>query len=234
MEKAYRNISIFFAGVLLVIFAGFFKTYFGLFPSFEKVTTIQHVHGLLFLLWFVMLLVQPILIRNRKYALHRAIGKFSYVLVPVIVVSIFFIARELYLHKLKAGDHAASVASTFVPFLQIVDFVWLYALAIYHKKHAPSHMRYMITTSLAISGAGIRRICTLLIGTTVPQAFIAGFLITDLVLLTLIAYDMKHKRNWRPYAVSLAIIGISQIAFYVVPQSVLWQELAGKFTQMFF
>lgn len=82
MEKAYKNLSLFFIAILVIVILGFFKTYFGLFPNFRNVTSIQHIHGSLFLLWFVMLIVQPILIRKRKYKWHRVIGKVSYFLVP--------------------------------------------------------------------------------------------------------------------------------------------------------
>jgi len=86
MEKVYKNISWLFAAILGIVILGFFKTYFGLFPTFEKVTSIQHIHGTLFLLWFVMLIVQPILIQKRKLEWHRRIGMISYFLVPLIIV----------------------------------------------------------------------------------------------------------------------------------------------------
>jgi len=66
MEKTYKYISLFFVAILAIVFLGFFKSYFGLFPTFNKVTTIQHLHGLLFLLWFIMLIVQPVLIKKKK------------------------------------------------------------------------------------------------------------------------------------------------------------------------
>ena len=96
MEKYYKNLSLFFIGILSIVILGFFKTYFGQFPTFNKVTNIQHIHGLLFLLWFIMLVIQPILIKKRKYKWHVIIGKVSYFLVPLIIISTFFIAKELY------------------------------------------------------------------------------------------------------------------------------------------
>jgi len=133
MEKAYKHVSYLFVAILLLIVAGFYKTYFGLFPTFDKVTVIQHIHGTLFLAWFLLLIIQPILIRRRKYKWHRVLGKFTYVLVPVLVISIFFIARELYINGLTHLPHEKAVATLFVPFLQIVDFVALYILAIHYK-----------------------------------------------------------------------------------------------------
>src|ERR1700710_317251 len=100
METGYKNVSLLFVVILGIVVLGFFKTYFGLFPSFNNVTLIQHIHGLLFTTWFLLLVIQPLLIRNGKYKAHRIIGRFTYVLVPCIIISIHFIAREAYLNAI--------------------------------------------------------------------------------------------------------------------------------------
>ncbi len=234
MEQAYKNITYLFIAIFMVIFAGFYKTYFGLFPSFVDVTITQHIHSALFMLWFLILIVQPILIRNKKFVLHRDIGKFSYVLVPLLVGSIFYIAQGFY-HKMMVTLPAEKVVPMlFVPFYQIIDFVTLYLLAIYHKKFAPYHMRYMIATSMAIVGAAVRRICTKLFGMSSPDAFLYTFILTDVVLVALIMYDIRFKKDWKPYFISLVIILISQIAYYYVPQTPFWQKWCGLFAETFF
>jgi len=234
MESTYKNITYLFIAIFLVIFAGFYKTYFGLFPSFDEVTITQHIHSALFMLWFVMLIVQPILIRNKKFVLHRAIGKFSYVLVPLLVGSIFYIAKGFYIKMIADLPADKVISMLFVPFYQIIDFVTLYLLAIYHKKFAPYHMRYMIGTSLAIMGAAVRRIGTKLLGMSSPDAFLYTFIITDIVLVVLIMYDIRYKKDWKPYFISLVIIMISQIAYYYVPETAFWQKWCGLFAESFF
>ncbi len=147
MEKAYKNISLFFLLILTIVVLGFFKTYFGLFPAFKEVTNIQHIHGLLFLIWFVMLIIQPVLIKRKLYKWHRLLGKVSYFLVPLIVLSIFFIAKEMYETMPAEVPQAKRISILYVPFYQILDFVLLYVLAIHYKKKIAYHMRYMIATS---------------------------------------------------------------------------------------
>ena len=233
MEKAYRNVSLFFAAILLLVFAGFYKTYFGLFPSFAHVTSIQHIHGSLFLLWFIMLVVQPLLIRKRMYAWHRLIGKASYVLVPLIVVSIYFIARELYQAAPPAMTEQDRIANLFTPFYQIVDFVSLYALAIYYRKKISYHMRYMIATSLAIYGAATRRFFIHLVGLSSQQAALYTFLLTGMILLGLIAYDARHGKSFRPYVVALAIVTLSALGFYFFRYGQLWQGFGARIAHLF-
>ena len=91
MEKAYQNVNYFVLVILAFVIWGFYRTYFGLFPSFTGITTVQHFHGFMMLSWFVMLLVQPLLIRRKKIELHRTVGMLSYILMPLLLISIFFI-----------------------------------------------------------------------------------------------------------------------------------------------
>ena len=234
MEQTYKNITYLFIAIFIVIFAGFYKTYFGLFPTFDEVTITQHIHSALFMIWFLMLIVQPILIRNKKFVLHRSLGKFSYFLVPLLIGSIFYIAKGFY-HKMIVDVPVEKVVSMlFVPFYQIIDFAILYLLAIYHKKFTPYHMRYMIATSMAIVGAAVRRICTKLLGLSSPDAFMYTFVLTDMFLVALIMLDIRYKKDWKPYFISLVIILISQAAYYIVPQTAFWQKWCGLFAQTFF
>ena len=234
MEQSYKNISFLFVGVFIVIFAGFYKTYFGLFPTFDKVTTTQHIHSALFMMWFVMLIVQPMLIRIRNYKWHRILGKFSYFLVPTLVASIFYIAKGFYQKMILTLPVEDVLPMLFVPFYQIIDFVALYLLAIFYKKFAPYHMRYMIATSLAIVGAAVRRIFTKLIGMGGPDAFLYTFILTDVVLIALIMYDIRYKKDWMPYFIALIIISLSQISYYLIPNTSFWQKCCGVFADTFF
>ena len=234
MEKGYKNITIFFVTVLAIVVLGFFKTYFGLFPGFHNVTTIQHIHGLMFTTWFIMLCVQPLLIRYNKIYWHRIIGKFSYVLVPCIIISIHFIAREAYLNAIAAHTPKPDViAGLYFPTYQIFDFAALYVLAIANIRNTPAHMRYMITTSLAICGAGLRRVFEHWMGMGGDQSVLYGFLLPDLALVGLIIYDRTHGNNSKAYWVSFAILAASHIGYYFIPHSALWQSVCGYFVRYF-
>jgi hypothetical protein len=232
-EKGYKNVSLLFVVVLAIVVAGFFKTYFGLFPSFNNVTAIQHIHGLLFTLWFLLLIIQPLLIRYGKYKAHRIIGRFTYVLVPCIIISIHFIAREAYLNAVAANRPRADVlAGTYFQVYQIFDFAVLYLLAIINKDRTPYHMRYMIATSLAIVGAGMRRFFAHVLHMD-SEALLLGFLIPDLALVGLIVYDWIKGNNSRAYIIAFIILAVSHYGFYFIPHSALWQSVAGYFVRFF-
>jgi hypothetical protein len=170
-----------------------------------------------------MLIIQPVLIQKRKYKWHRMIGKFSYFLVPLIVISIFFIAKELY--ETAPATQSQKIATLYIPFYQIVDFITLYLLAIYYKKKIFYHLRYMIATSLAVYGAALKRFFTNFLGVTVLNGFLYTFIITDLILLGFILYDKMHGKDNKPYVVSLIILLASQFGFYFLRNSDLWQTV---------
>ena len=91
-----------------------------------------------------MLCVQPLLIRYGQYKWHRIIGWFSYLLVPCIIVSIHFIAREAYLGAIAAHNPKASViAGLYFPTYQIFDFAALYVPGhCQYQKYTRTHALY--------------------------------------------------------------------------------------------
>jgi hypothetical protein len=57
-----------------------------------------HVHAIMLSLWILVLIIQPILIRKKKLAVHRLIGKFTYVLFPLMI----FVGISINLTKILA------------------------------------------------------------------------------------------------------------------------------------
>jgi len=91
--------------VLLIVLAhvGFYKTYIRHFPGFEDnvrhdgrqihFTWVMHFHGMMMIGWLLMLLVQPIFILKGKVKLHRIVGRLSYVLAPLVLITMYLVTR---------------------------------------------------------------------------------------------------------------------------------------------
>ena len=97
MQKVYRNTAIFIILILLGVQWGFYQTYTSQFPNFIDKTATIHVHGIFLMMWMVLLIVQPLLISTGRAKLHRIIGKVSYVLGPLIIVTMFLVGKGSYL-----------------------------------------------------------------------------------------------------------------------------------------
>jgi hypothetical protein len=152
----YRGISLFFIFVMALITWGFYKTYLIFFPSFSGFNNVQHFHGAMMMIWMLLLIVQPLLIRSGKLAIHRMIGKLSYAIAPLLIVSIFLVSRMVY-HRPEPVTHQEKIAmiALSIPFL--AGFIVFYSLAIINRRETPRHMRYMIGTSFLMIAPGLGR-----------------------------------------------------------------------------
>ena len=231
MERSYRHVSYLFVTILAIIVAGFYKSYFSKFPVFTGLSYVHHTHSILLLLWLAMLIIQPILIYQKRLDLHRLIGKASYVLVPLIVWSMVAVMRKQYLRNLPKMPEARNLASLYLPVSALIPFVTLYILAIVYRKKSALHMRYMITSAVALLGPAIGRIRFGIHDFNLAVLF--AFALGDVFLVGLLVYEYVKGKNYRPYLVSLLICVIFHNAFPWVPNSAGWQWIAQGLVSLF-
>jgi hypothetical protein len=226
MEKAYRNISYLFAGLLLFVILGFYQTYFGLFPCFQGVPDIAHLHAFGFLLWCGLLIVQPLLIRYNQLPLHRLLGRFTYFLVPYNVLTAFGMVEHAYHRDGVRWLLATNPPAFFLTVFELVWFVLFYSLAIIYRRNTPYHMRYIIGASLALISPSVGRLfggelrmplTVAIVTPLLPIAILIGLLILDRVRL---------KRVYSPYLYALAFTILFDVAVPTIPPSHLWQSFA--------
>lgn len=229
-DKSKKNIGItnrliyFFIFLLLMSFAGFYKTYLIKFPGFEGFSWAHHLHGFIMLTWICMLVAQPIFIRTKNFRLHRIVGKTSYFIFPLLLLSLFLVARAGYFRNIKTAGEVEALAGMTNGIADIFYISILYGFGIYYKKKTSFHLRFFACIGLMILGPGLGRfmiaVCDLpfiavpiMIG--VIALFTLGWMITDII----------NKRSAFPLAVFLAIIATT---FIVVPNShsAWWQAFA--------
>ena len=232
MERAYKNVSYFFVVILAILVVGFWKSYFSRFPVFDSLTYVHHTHTLLLMLWFAMLIVQPILIYQKRLDLHRLFGKFSYVLVPLLVWSMVAAMQTQYLRNMPRIPEAQNLAFLYLPVSALIPFVTLYVLAIIYRKKPAPHMRYMIASAVALLGPGVGRINFGI--TDFNTAVMFAFALCDVFLVGLLAYEYIRGKNYRPYLIALLICVMFHNAFPWVPNSAGWQWLARGVGHLFF
>ncbi|CAN5412557.1 hypothetical protein BH11BAC3_BH11BAC3_45430 [soil metagenome] len=233
MEAAYKNLSLFFVFILVFVVWGFFKSYFGLFPTFTGLTTVQHFHGLMMLSWFAMLIIQPMLIRYKKIEWHRSLGKFSYVLIPLILLSLFLVTKMGYIRNAATMPKEAAIGNLALNLPDLFAFAIFYVLAIINIKNTSAHMRYMIATSLLLLGPGTGRAFIIYGGMPFPQGVEYSMIVTEIIAIALIAYDKIKGNSLKPYLVMLAIL-ITMHIIWQFQMSWWWQALGGEFAKLFF
>lgn len=214
---------------------GFYPTYFSKFPVFEHVTSVHHFHGAMMMIWFSLLIIQPFLIRYNKYAFHRTLGKASYAIAPVVLYSIFLASQYEYYRDRTHLTEDESLAGLALDMTSILAFGICYVLAIIHRKNTPLHLRYMVGTALIIMGPGIIR--TILIyqifgEIDFPTATLYTYLISVVIAIGLLAYDLMKRKTYQPYLVVVVLMTGIYLT-YVNKMSVWWLSIAGAIAKIF-
>ncbi len=100
----YKDIGFYFVAFLLLAIWAFWPKYFS-----HVLTDIEphiHFHGITMTLWCLTLISQGLLIRTKNYKTHRIVGKLSYFLAPLILISGFNTAHASIVdNEVHNGPH---------------------------------------------------------------------------------------------------------------------------------
>ncbi|OOG74928.1 hypothetical protein [Algoriphagus sp. A40] len=215
MEKLYKNSHYLFIAVLLMVFAGFFKTYFVKFPFFEGFTVALHFHGIMVLLWLGMLIVQPILIKRNKLAIHRKVGKLSYLIFPLMVVSMIILIRINFMRNIPVPEGALD--TNLIGIADMTFFIPCYALAMYFRKNTAYHSRLMVLSVLPFINPALGRL-----GLPGPILAIA-------IMIGLLIYEKKHNKVYLPYLIALPAYIFIYVFYLVLIDSDDWKAFWWMF-----
>lgn len=222
-SKLQNNIGFFFAAVLVTTLIGFYPTYFMHFPTFEGFNWVHHFHGFIATLWICMLIAQAFLIRVKNYTLHRRIGKASYFVMPLLLLSFFLMAREMYIkniniNHLSEADARAALIGSGIP--DILYMGILYSLGIIYKQKTPWHLRFFACTGLMILGPGLGRFAFV----NFPTPVAIAIMVTTALLIPIawLIADIVKKKSPIPLLVFIAIT-ISVIVKGNLGHSAWWQ-----------
>lgn len=211
--------------VLLLALAvfGFWKPYFSQLGAAQGMA---HLHAAAMLAWIGMLVAQPLLIRSRRLAWHRRIGRASYVVVPLIVVSALVLAQL----RIRQVPPEMLPVQQFILFLGVsmaILFAVVWGLAIRHRRDPALHARYMAGTALALIDPSMARVLIFWIP-SVPPPFYQWitFGLVYAILLLLIVLDRRSARGRSALWVLLALFATLHALIMTVPGTEAWQRLA--------
>ena len=210
-RSLFQNSYLYFVVFFLFVIVAFWLTYFT--KIFDQESYRMHTHGVTLILWCVMLIVQPLLIRLKRNKLHRSIGKFSYLLVPLLV----FTTLDLLKFRVGGNSQLGTMDHFFIALVvnALIAFLILYGRAIYYRKNSSLHSRYMVCTIFPFFTPVTDRIIHIHLPSILPylytiegtpQAPVVGFLLADLILVALIIWDYRSHRRWKEFSFALLIL----------------------------
>ena len=219
-----RNVVFFFAAFLLAAFAGFWPTY--LTRMGEMASWHLHAHGALMLGWCLLLVAQAWLIRDRRGALHRNLGKVSFLLVPLIIISSVVVEHRSLARAAGNYDLEALFFAYLILALLFV-FVLAFTLAIVHRRTMALHMRYMICTPLTMFDPVFARILDVRFGIQFPVQQMITFAMIDAILLSLCYLD--RNTPYRAFHRMLAAFVAVQVPAFFVYKTSWWADAVAWF-----
>jgi hypothetical protein len=219
MENGYRNIGYFLLALPVIFVAGFWVPYLSQIPHFDSsITGPVHLHALLLFSWIVLLVIQPLAIRRGALSLHQILGRISYVLMPLIVISaITMVHKEYDGHLANGMGLGAALAAEFLSVSQLVLLAIFYCSAIVHikRRDRAAHMRYMICIALVLLPAGLARILGYWFDFKQSLAQTDCLVVIDLCLMGLIWLD-RNRVAARPYIQALAAYIVIELSWVAI------------------
>lgn len=231
-----RRIIIGIILLLLLVHIGFYKTYISHFPGFADYITpggrkfhfgwIKHFHGMMMMGWTLMLLLQPILILKGKIKWHHRVGSLSYVLAPLVLLSLWLITQERFYGISERQGYTAAVAHLSLNFPNILFFALLYSLAIYYRKRSALHIPFMCGTAILLIGPGLARILITYFEFTPDNSVTISKFVMVAIPAVIAIIDSIRKERISPFTVVLAVMIVNAF-LWIVRYTPFWQTIGS-------
>lgn len=221
----YRNAYYWFIALLLILIVGFWPSYFSRIT--EPMHFSLHFHSIVMLAWVLLLIAQSWLVRNRRFINHRALGKTSFVIAPLVVISgiwVNFHFQGRVDDPLATGVQAIFWFGFFLPLL----FGLLYVQAIRHRKDAKLHARFMVLTALVFIMPGLGRASGRILGSLdlwSPNFFQLMFFVLAIGLWMMFT-DWRKGEPWKPQFIFSTLWAINIALFVLLPTWKPWNDLS--------
>jgi len=228
---AFEKSGYYFIALFVLALAGFWPSYFAkFFDGTADFTFYFHFHAFFATLWILMLIAQPILIRQKKFELHRKIGKLSYILVPLIFISIILLA-----HSTLRGPKENLGLELWVPFKDLLIFAVGYGIAIKYRKTMAIHARGMIVAGIVLIEPALVRLILYVFFPDqgfAPSGYISMIVLLYMLFIGLIIAERRQAvGRWVfPLALGLYVFVHSVLVFQLkIPG---WQAFAEWFAAL--
>jgi hypothetical protein len=192
---------------LLVTFAlaafvvvGFSKSYYlKLFSGLPPLTTVLHLHAVVFTVWLGLFIAQAWLVAAHRVDLHRKLGIASAIFAAVVFVVGVLSALETAISSHVSPSGLKPAQFSIIPFTSIGLFGLFIALGVAFRRRPGLHRRFMILGFIATISPATARILRLLDLQLYRDALIplcAALFITACLVHDWRKYRVVHPVYW--------------------------------------
>lgn len=177
----------------LFVLAGFTRSYF-LRPLFlpTSLTPLVHLHGVVYTLWMVLLIVQTRLVAAGRTDIHRRLGISGLVL--AVLMEVFGILVPIA--SAREGDHIKELTpqgTIAIMLTSMVIFPLLFGAALYLRRQPAAHKRLMLLATIALMAPALARILRLCCDFSHINRVWVGYLLVDVMVLVMFLYDWRTQ-----------------------------------------
>ncbi|MDP9047143.1 MAG: hypothetical protein M3N14_03340 [Bacteroidota bacterium] len=237
MEPAKKKINFndsgyYFIGLYALVLLGFWPSYFSrFFNGTADFAFYFHFHAVLLTLWIFLLIIQPILIRKKKLALHRLLGKLSYILMPLLFLSVILLAHSrIPSHILVINGEKNYGLHLLIPFKDLLILGITYIIAIRYRHNIHIHARAMVATGIVFIEPTLIRLIKHVSGSPLSLLFTIAIVYSLLIALIINERHQKKGRWVFPLVLGLYLIVHSLILFQI--QIGPWETFARWFAAL--
>lgn len=229
----FRQAGYYFIFILICAVIGFWIPWYS--NIFGDHSIWINFHAVVMTLWLLLLISQAFLMRSGRRKEHRTLGKISYILGPLCILSFPLLAVSFF----PPDGVAVPPFRAYILWLQLglgALFAWFFLAAIYHKKNSVLHMRYMIATSLTLIDPIVARF-VIFYG---PNAGMApdmnippvemqyiSYTVLNVALIALLYFDRKHKKNGNVFPKVFAGFMVFEILTFTMATSPAWVDFSN-------
>jgi hypothetical protein len=195
-----RRERLFFGGMTVALLAavvlGFGQSYYfrTVSGSTLELTPALHVHGAVFTLWMVLLVVQSSLVAAGRTPVHRQLGVAGAVLAALMMGLGAYVAITRFQAGLMDAPPGIPVAALLaIALATIVVFPVLFGAALVLRRRTDFHKRLVLIATLELVTAAVARWPGVL-----PLGPIAFFSLVDLFLVAIAVYDFRTRGRLHP------------------------------------
>jgi hypothetical protein len=192
---------------------------------------IVHFHAVAFMGWLALFSVQVLLIRTRRWELHRKLGFAMLGLAAVMMV--LGPATALIADHGKIGTPEDDPGFLAIQFTDIAAFVGLLSVAVVFRNTAPVHKRLILMATIYITDAGYARWlggpAHQLFGNTAFSPWASAYSGTMLLFLGIGVYDLITRRRLHPaYLAGLVWVLAIEVTALGLYANAGWKTLAAS------
>jgi hypothetical protein len=218
-----------FLAALLLALVAFWPTYLSQVGAQSGYT---HLHAATATLWILLLIAQPAALRAGRRDLHRMLGRASYVIAPLVVISIVLLAHQ----NMQPHEGERLLIQTYILYLQLslaLLFAACWVIAIWQRSNRPVHMRFMVLTAITFVDPVVIRLMFWVAPEPVWNYQWFTFGLTNALIMWLIWLDRHSAHGRWVFPAMLGIFILFQVpALFGLTFTAPWQHFAHWFAAL--